>query len=74
MDRQCWNPLNRHSLGYSGSDVYLVRIERPGPRGGKRPPLWEGYVRQRPHSFNDAVEDAWADLRSATKESVSCQP
>lgn len=72
MNRERWNPLNRANLSYKDDrDLFFVRISKPGPRGGKRPPLWEGYVYQRPGGFSAAVSDAEDALLSLTKTEVS---
>lgn len=72
MDREYWRPLNPCSLSYAESDVFFVRISKTGPRGGKRPPLWEGYVRHFPGHYSEAVEAAEQAFLNTTKEEVTC--
>ena len=72
MDRPRWNPLNPEKLSAQESDVFFVRISKPGPRGGRRPPLWEGYVRAGCGRYSTAVRMAEAEFLSTTKTEVSC--
>lgn len=71
MNRESYDPLNPHRLDWREGDKFYVRISKPGPRGGKRPPLWEGYVRTWTGDYSDAVEQAEKDLLSTTKTEVS---
>lgn len=72
MDRERWNALNPRSLPSTTSDVFYVRISKTGPRGGKRPPLWEGYVRAPVGDYNAALADAESELLRTCREEVRC--
>ena len=42
-----------YTYDYEGDHWFTVKIEQPGPRGGKRPPLI--HIRLRADSYNEAV-------------------
>lgn len=66
-----WVPtINPEGYSYSDGDVYRVVISKPGPRGGKRPPLFEKCVRAL--SYSEAVRLAEANYLSTTTTEVTC--
>lgn len=70
MDSERWNPLNRRDLPPGRRDLFHVRISKPGPRGGVRPPLWEGFVYAEIGAYSAAVADAENAFLATTKTEV----
>ena len=53
-------------------DRFHVVISNPGPRGGKRPPLMDAFVRA--EGYDEAVQYVEQEFLARTKTVVTCQP
>jgi hypothetical protein len=66
-------PENLYRSGYNystGHGRFHVVISKPGPRGGKRPPLMDAMVYA--DSYDDAVEYVEQEFLRRTKTEVIC--